>query len=69
MTATNNEKALERFHAVVSDVRDALEAIEEANDGHYDLSPDEIHWGHVGDVQRTLDGLKGILADIRGEAK
>ena len=68
MTKTN-EKALDEFMRSVAEIRTTLEAIEEANDEHYDLSPDEIHWGHVGDVQRTLDGLKEILAVIRGEVK
>ena len=68
MTKTN-EKALDEFMRTVGEIRTTLEAITEANDEHYDLSPDEIHWGHVGDVQRTLDGLKEILAVIRGEVK
>jgi hypothetical protein len=64
-----NEKALDRFVATVCEIRTTLEAIMEAADDHFDLTPDEIHWGHVGDVQRTLDGLKEILAVIRGEVK
>jgi hypothetical protein len=66
---TANEKALDRFMAIVGEVRTTLEAIGEANDEHYDLAPDEIHWAHVGDAERTLDGLKEILAVIRGEVK
>jgi len=66
---TTNEKALARFMDVVGEIQTTLEAIDEAADDHFDLTPDEIHWGHVGDVQRTLDGLKHILAVIRGEVK
>ncbi len=65
----NNEKALDQFLAIVGEIRTTLEAIQQAADDHFDLTPDEIHWGHVGDVQRTLSGLKDILAVIRGEVK
>lgn len=66
---STNEKALDRFVAIVGEIRTALEAIHAAADDHFDLTPDEIHWGHVGDASRTLDGLKEILAVIRGEVK
>lgn len=68
MQSTSNEKALDRFLGTVAEIRGILEALEEANDEHYDLSPEEVHWGHVGDVERTLAGLKDVLAVIRGEA-
>ena len=64
-----NEQALERFVAIVDEIRTTLEALQEANDEHYDLAPEEIHWGRVGDVTRTLAGLKEILAVVRGEVK
>ncbi len=62
-----NEQALARFLANVGAIRTALDAIGAAADDHFDLTPDEIHWGHVGDTQRTLQGLTEILAVIRGE--
>ena len=68
MTETN-EIALERFVEIVGEIRTTLEAIQEANDEHYDLAPEQIRWDHVGDVGRTRDDLKGILAVIRGEVK
>jgi hypothetical protein len=66
---TTNEKALARFIEINGEIETVLGELRDANCEHYDLSPDEIHWGHVGDVQRTLDGLKEILAVIRGEVK
>lgn len=68
MTA-NTAEALNRFAEIVGEIRTTLESIREANDEHHDLSPEQIHWGHVGDVTRTLEGLKEILAVIRGEVK
>lgn len=66
---TASEKALDRFISIVGEIRTTLEAIGQANDEHYDLAPDEIHWAHVGDAQRTLDSLKEILPVIRGQVK
>lgn len=67
MRTTPNEEALGRFVEIVTQIRGVLEAIGEATDEHFDLTPEEIHWGHVGDAGRTLAGLTEILATIRGE--
>ena len=65
----NATQALDRFVAIVGEIRATLEAIQEANDEHYDLAPEEVHWGHVGDATRTLERLKEILTVIRGQVK
>ena len=62
-------QALDHFVALVGEIRTTLEAIQQANDEHYDLAPEEVQWAHVGDVTRTLEGLQQILAVIRGEVK
>jgi hypothetical protein len=67
--AATKEKALDRFLETVCEIRTTLEAIQEAADNHFDVMPEEVTWGHVGDANRTLAGLKEILAAIRGEAK
>lgn len=70
MTASQskgNEKALEEFIARVGKIDAALETIKAANDEHYNLLPDEIHWGHVGDVGRALEGLEEIIAAMQGD--
>jgi hypothetical protein len=70
MTASqtrSRERALEEFIARVGRIEDALETIKAANDEHYDLSPKEINWGHVGDVGRVLQGLEEIIATIQGD--
>jgi hypothetical protein len=68
-TMKTNEEALDRFIVIVCDMRDALTELHGIADDHFNLAPEEIHWGHVGDVARTLEGLKEILATIRGEVK
>lgn len=60
-------KAIDRFVGIVGEIGTTLDAISEANDDHYDLDPENITWANVGDVQRTLDALKEVLAVIRGE--
>ena len=64
-----HEKALDHFLGTVDEIHTLLELIGEANDEHYGLTPDEIHWGHVGDAKRIYSGLKEILDVIRGEVK
>ncbi len=61
------EKALDAFLARIAEIRDALAAIEEAADDHFDVAPDEVDWSHVGDLTRTALALNEILAIIRGE--
>jgi hypothetical protein len=61
------EDATERFVATIGEINTALEALQAATADHFDLTPDEIHWGHVGDARRVLTGLNEILAIIRGE--
>jgi hypothetical protein len=63
------EDATERFIATISEINTTLEALQAATDDHFDLTPDEIHWGHVGDARRVLTGLNEILAIIHGEVK
>ena len=70
MTASqtrNREKALGEFIARVGKIDAALETIRAANDEHWDLSPEEVNWGHVGDVGRVLEGLEEIIAAMQGD--
>ena len=62
-----NEKALARFVQIVGEIRTALEAIQQFADDHFHAVPEEVHWGHVGDAGRTLEGLNEILATLRDE--
>ena len=66
-TSQSNEKALHEFMARVVKIEAALEVIKAANDEHYGLSPDEIHWGYVGDVGRVLEALEEIIKVMQGD--
>jgi hypothetical protein len=62
-----NEQATARFAGLVAEIIEMAEAIRDAASEHFDLTPEEIHWGHVGDCTWTRDQLKHVLAVIRGE--
>ena len=66
-TTRTSENATERFVATIGEINAALEALRTATADHFDLDPDEINWGHVGDARRVLAGLNEILAISRGE--
>lgn len=66
---TTKNEAIDRFCETVGEIETVLEAIKGANDEHYDLAPAEVTWANVGDVKRTLDALKEVLAVIRSEVK
>ena len=60
-------RAIDRFVGIVGEIGATLDAIRNAADDHFDVDPDNVNWANVGDVQRTLDALKEVLAVIRGE--
>ncbi len=67
MQTKQNEPALRGFVATVGEIRRLLETLSEAADEHFGLTPEEIHWGHVGDATWTRDQLKHVLAVLHGE--
>ena len=62
-TATNNDKALAAFIAAKAEIDAQLERLKALSDEHFNAQPDEIHWGHVGDLQRYA-GLLRQITDI-----
>ena len=62
-TTSTNEKALAVFIAAKSEIDAQLERLKALSDEHFNASPDEIHWGHVGDLQRYA-GLLRQITDI-----
>jgi hypothetical protein len=59
-TATTNDKALAAFIAAKTEIDARLERLKAHSDEHFNLQPDEIHWGHVGDLQRYAELLRRI---------
>jgi hypothetical protein len=62
-TTATNDKAVAAFIAAKSEIDAQLERLKALSDEHFNASPDEIHWGHVGDLQRYA-GLLRQITDI-----
>ena len=52
--------ALDAFLARKTDIDTALKRLQALSNDHFHADPDEIHWGHVGDLERYAEHLKHI---------
>ena len=59
MTRTN-DKALAAFMTRKAEIDDMLVRLQALSDEHFEASPDEIHWGHVGDLADISKNLREI---------
>ena len=62
-TATN-DKALDAFIAAKAEIDAMLERLAAFSADHFETSPDEINWGHVG----TLNHYRAKLREITDSA-
>jgi len=61
ITATrNNDKALAAFMARKAEIDTMLARLHALNEEHFNANPDEIHWGHVGDLADMAKNLREI---------
>ena len=58
--ATDNAKALDAFMTTKLQIDAMLERLKALIDDHFETSPDEIHWGHVGTLNHYLAKLREI---------
>lgn len=56
----NPASALDAFIAKKAEIDAMLERIKALSDDHFDTSPDEINWGHVGTLGHYAELLKRI---------
>jgi len=60
-TATrNNDKALAAFMARKAELDTMLTRLQALSDEHFETNPDEIRWGHVGDLADMSKNLHEI---------
>ena len=60
-TATrNNDKALAAFMARKAEIDTMLTRLQALSEEHFNANPDEIHWGHVGDLADMSKNLREI---------
>ena len=64
-----NDKALAAFVAAKAEIDARLERQKSLSDDHFHANPDEIHLGHVGDLQHYASMLRQItdIAFSEGE--
>jgi len=58
--AQDNTKALDAFIAAKTEIEAMLERLATLSADHFETSPDEINWGHVG----TLNQYRAKLREI-----
>ena len=59
-----NDAALDAFIAAKNEIDAMLERLAGLSADHFETSPDEIHWGHVG----TLSHYRAKLREITDSA-
>jgi hypothetical protein len=57
---TDNTKALDAFLAAKFEIDAMLARLAALSVDHFETSPDEIHWGHVGTLNHTRAKLREI---------
>ncbi len=59
MTRTN-DKALTAFLTRKAEIDTMLARLQGLSDEHFEANPDDIHWGHVGDLADISKNLREI---------
>jgi hypothetical protein len=57
---TDNSKALAAFIARKAEIDTMLERIATLSGDHFEVVPDDVHWGHVGSLSHYAELLKRI---------
>jgi hypothetical protein len=61
MTAKTREAALDAFIAKKAEIDEMLTRLQALSEDHFNAHPDEIHWGHVGDLGYYAEQLRIIM--------
>ena len=60
MRTAEKQTALDAFMARKLEIDRMLERLTALSDDHFDVGPDEVHWGHVGTLAHYAELLKRI---------
>ena len=60
MKRNDNSEALDAFIVRKAEIDEMLVRIQALSDDHFNAHPDEIHWGHVGDLSYYSEQLREI---------
>lgn len=57
-----NPNSQEVFMALTQKASQMVEELKAHIDDHFEVSPDKVHWGHVGTAGKTCEDLEALLA-------
>ncbi|MCF6317563.1 MAG: hypothetical protein L3J30_15110 [Marinosulfonomonas sp.] len=60
MMTRSNDKALAAFLTRKAEIDTMLVRLQALSDEHFEANPDDIHWGHVGDLADISKNLREI---------
>ena len=66
---TDNSKAIDAFLAAKAEIDAMLERLAALSANHFETSPDEINWGHVGTLNHYRDRLRDITDSAFNEGE
>lgn len=69
MKTKAKEKAIDAYIRKVAHIDAMLRRLQGACDDHFCNNPDEIHWGHVGDVSGIEESLQRICDSVFKEGE
>ena len=58
--SSDNSAALAALIQKKARIDDLLAKLAALSDEHFNVTPDEVHWGHVGNLDCWLEGLERI---------
>ena len=64
-----NDKALATFMARKAEIDTMLTRLQALSDEHFEANPEDIHWGHVGDLAHYASKLREITDSAFGEGE
>ncbi|GGB64225.1 hypothetical protein GCM10011316_40050 [Roseibium aquae] len=64
MSKDKNESALSAFISRKAELDGLLERLAALSADHFGVSPDDVHWGHVGTVADAVLLLRQVLAQL-----
>ena len=68
-TALNNDAAVSAFIAKKDEIDTMLARLQALSDDHFNAAPEQVTWGHVGDLGRYAELLKRITDSAFGEGE
>ncbi|MFC0202062.1 hypothetical protein [Paracoccus rhizosphaerae] len=64
MSQVENERAVSAFISRKAELDGLLERLAAQSADHFGVSPDDVHWGHVGNVADAILLLRQALAQL-----